>query len=191
MHFRLRIALPAANVVIATASLVYAGLHSVGGEGIGPGPLEAELCFLINAPAAIFRNVVISVWDHFVVAHCSAVNTELCYSVGRTVEFFLFLIAVWAFWYIVAIEIDIRGQERRPVLPGRPFLRIITDMILVVMGLLLGLSALAVWRDFSWRHALWIAFAGLAYAAWGLALAVPCGLDLLKCIKLAREGSRA
>jgi hypothetical protein len=178
MPWRLRLLLPVANVACGAALLTYGDLHHDRGSGISPGSPEAVLCYLINAPAALFRNLVVFIWDRLVVANCSAVNSDVCYSVGRSVEFYFFLVAVGVLWYWVGLQFDSMGEQKRAGMPSRRVLRVIVDVTLVLIGVFFGFSAVAVWQDFVWTRWLFSSLRGLPYAAWATALTVTYGYDL-------------
>ena len=191
MALRLRFVLPVVNVLGGSALLIYAALRPGRGDGISPGPQPAVLCYLINAPASVFRNFAISAWDRLVVANCSAANTEACYSVGRIVEVGLFLGAVGLLWYLVGLEIESSTQDKRAAVPSWSPLRVLADSALIAIGVFLAVSAVAIWRGPVWMHSLWSGLGGITYTAWATAFIATYGRDLFRCITQIRRIARA
>jgi hypothetical protein len=186
MRLRFRLVLPAVNVVGAAGLLTYGGLHPVRGNGIGPGPASTVICYLVEAPAALLRNAVIWLWDRLIVENCSLANTETCYSIGNIVEILLFLLAVAVLWYVVGLEIDTRGNERRAAVPSRSEFRAVVDVAFIGAGICFALGATAAWNRSGWER-LGNIIVGVPYAAWAVVLILTYGYDLLDCIKSYRK----
>jgi len=177
---RPRIILPCINVAGVAVVLALANVQTSHRGGVGPP--QVAFSYMIEAPAALFRKFVVSLWDSAVAANCSVVSIETCYSAGGILGNCVFLAAVAMLWYVVGLEIESWDQEKRAVVPARTSSRIAVDLALVLVGVFFGFLEVAIWRDLSWVSWPRALLGALPYALWATAFAGAYGQDLLRCI---------
>jgi len=185
MSGRLRVILPTVNVAVASILL-----------GIGytrplvywsPVPWEVALCFSINAPANLLRNLVWFEWGKHVQPHCSLANVENCIKFERVIETALFLLAVAFVWYVVGLEIEATRKGTRAMACFGVPARVLVDLVLFSVGSLGVVQPGADWRSWQLPFRSRADLGVLFYLAWSLALVIPYGHDLIRRIASLRK----
>jgi len=146
---------------------------------LGPVSWEMSLCFSINAPANLLRNLIYYAWDKFVYSHCSIAEADSCIKIGRLIEMGMFLLGIAISWYIVGLEIEAgrRCSPAKAEFSGS--LRATMNLLLLSVGAVLvfivvaNLKALD--RFVPPLHEIFF------YFAWGVALIIISGRDLFRC----------
>ena len=186
MFWRLRIVLPSINMIGVAVIILRENLQGRP-AGMGFRSLQEVVCYWINAPANMLRNVVMSIWDRLIVANCSLARTETCYSIARIVDVGVFLVSVWVLWYVVGLEIELRGQAKRAAVPARMSLRAVADVFLMLIGFYFVFLEIRMWQDVSWKFPMLSVLALIPYAAWALAFTGTYGHDCSLCISEMRR----
>lgn len=182
---RLKLILPAVNTVAAAVLLTVGYTRPL--REWAPVPWQMALCFTINAPANLLRYLVSFLWDKHIYHNCSEANARACWLTGNAVEIAFFLIATFVAWYVVALEIASRKQAKRAIVPSVPALRIVVDVVLLVAAGFLAFLLAMNWKSREGGFSpLPGNFGMFCYFAWTLALAIPYGYDLIKCVARKR-----
>jgi len=148
-----------------------------------PVPWEVPLCYTINAPANLLRYFLSIFWDRFIFAHCSEANAKACWLIANVPENVFFLIVTFAMWYVVALEVGSRGKGKRAIVPTAPAPRIVVDIALLAAGGFLAFLLAMNWKSREGAFSPLPAALGMfCYSAWAVAMAVPYGYDLIKCV---------
>lgn len=76
-------------------------------------------------------------WDKHVYPHCSVAYAETCINFEGKIGIAVFLVGVGIVWYIVGLEIESIGQDKRALVPSSTSLRVGADAVLLsVAGIL-------------------------------------------------------
>jgi hypothetical protein len=189
MNGRLKVILPIVNVAVAAILLGIGDTRPV--QEWSPTPWEMALAFSINAPANLLRSLVSFEWDKHIYPHCSMANAETCIKFERVIEMAVFLLGVAFVWYVVALEIEATRRGTRAMARLRTPLRMLVDLVLFLAGSFFVFLFAA--NLGSWRLVLrsWTDLGVVLYLVWGLALAIPYGRDLTRCLVQSRSGPAA
>jgi hypothetical protein len=145
------------------------------------------LGFTINAPANLSRYFLSIFWDRYIFAHCSEANAKACWLIGNVAEIGFFLIVTFAIWYVVALEIGSTGQGKRAIVPSAPAPRIVVNVVFLTAAGFLVFLLVMNWKSREGAFSPLPAALGMfCYSAWAVAMAVPYGYDLIKCLSRKR-----
>jgi hypothetical protein len=181
---RLKLMLPTVNTAVAAVLLAVGYTRPL--REWAPVPWEMALSFTINAPANLLRKLVSFLWDKHIFNNCSEANARACSLTGNAVEIASFVIATFVAWYVVALGVGARKQEKRAIVPSVPALRIVVDVVLLAAAGFLAFILVMNWKS---RGAVFSPFGDFGifcYFAWALALGIPYGDDLIKCMARRR-----
>ena len=181
MRGRLKLMLSGANVALAAALLALG--YSQPRWKWAPVPWEMALSFSINVPANLLRNLAYFVWDKRVYPYCSVANAEACIQFGLRLEMAVFLVGVGVVWYVVGLEIESIGSGKRAIVPSTKALRLYVDAILLAVAALLVFIVAANWRSRAGTFAPLPILDIPCYFVWALAIAIPYGRDLIRCVR--------
>jgi hypothetical protein len=181
---RLSTLLPSLNVAVAATLLCWGFTRPL--QEWSPVPWEMSLCFSINAPANLLRLLISFLWDKHIQSNCSVASSKTCMSVGQVVEIGMFLVAVGVVWYVVGLEIEYGGQRKRAIVPSSTWLRAGADVFLISGGGLFAFIFVANLRELHLVFAPWPFIGVCCFLMWALALAIPYGHHLVRCIAEGR-----
>ena len=180
MFWRPRFILPAINLAIATPLVIVAYVRFAHGY-LDTHPPELVACYFISLPAAFLRFFTVGLLHKVTPALCPSAHLDLCYQIIYYADPCLLLFAVGMTWYLVGLEIEARGREKRALVPSRIFLRIVVDLALIVIGVLIPFAGVGHW---AWHPSgsIWLIMQFVFFVAWGIAFTVVYGQDLIRCI---------
>ena len=184
MRRRLKMMLPGANVTVA-AVLLGVGYTRPLWEWV-PVPWEIALAYAINVPANLLRNLVYFLWDKHVYPLCSVASAETCINFEGKIGIAIFLAGVGIVWYIVGLEIESIGQNKRAIVPSFTPLRVGADAILLLVAGILVFIVAANWRSREGTFAPLPVLDSSCYLAWAVAIAIAYGRDLFRCVARSR-----
>jgi hypothetical protein len=184
MRGRLKVILPGVNVAVA-AVLLGVGYTRPLWEWV-PVPWEIALAYAINVPANLLRNLVDFLWDKHVHPLCSVAYAETCISFERKIEIAIFLVGVGLVWYIVGLEIESIGLDKRALVPSSTPFRVGADALLLLTAGLLAFIVVANWRSREEVFAPLTVLNFSCYLAWTLAIGIAYGRDLFRCVARSR-----
>jgi hypothetical protein len=182
MTGRLKVILPTVNVAMAAILLGIGYIPPVGNWS----PVSWQVVFSINAPANLLRNLVWFEWDKHVHPHCSVVSADTCIGIERVTEVAAFLLGVAFIWYVVGVEIEATRQGTRAMAHFGTLARVSADVVLFCAGAFFVFLFVANWRIMHLFLRSWVDLRIFCYLAWALALAIPYGRDLIRCIARRR-----
>ena len=174
MRRRLRIILPIINLVIAIVLLSWSRLKSY------TDLWEMFLCQWINTPATLAHKLIMSVWSKAVIARLSSSTvTRLEYELG-ILDASVYLILVFATWYIVGLELETKGGDKLVIVPSSKLGRVIMDGLIVLVGIVLILSEIEHWtRDY---FSAWVFLRAALHLSWAFLFIVIYGRDLIRSV---------
>jgi hypothetical protein len=170
LRTRLRLVLPTIQVAVAGLLLIYANYEKAAARGnIYYRPPARDICYALNAPAALVRFVGMYLWAELGRPYGNSVNA---------IDDAMFLFAVGLVWYVIGAVTDSRLAGDK-VLSPRSGWRIGVDLMLMLPGVLFVFLAYAAWDPLHWESITIKLTRSTLFAFWGLGILIVCGRDFI------------
>lgn len=185
MRIRLRLLLPAIQIVIAVLLLIVGNNQMAAhrGQDVYFGPPANWICYALNAPATVLRSAVMYLWEKLgrpFDTHVIAIDNAI------------FILGVGLVWFLVGAGIEVwlrKGRNVDPLVSAGP-LRLVIDLSLMLLGLAFVVLVGYGTRDLLRMQSLASAITQAAlYAIWGLVLLIVYGRDFLHRITAEKQSS--
>jgi hypothetical protein len=171
MRARLRLVLPTIQVAVAGLLLIYANYEKAAARGnIYYRPPAREICYALNAPAALLRFAGMYLWAKLGMPYGNSVD-----AIDNTI----FLFAVGMVWYLLAAVSDSGFGRRQSIVTARSRWRIGIDLLLMLPGVLFVFFSYAAWDPLHWESMILKLTRSALFAVWGLAMLIVCGRDFI------------